>query len=77
MSMKAETAMRQAWVTALEYFDHAYDHINEKCPNASADAKLNAAVELARVAAMDFHSAIISGSVEDTAQYESLLYSED
>lgn len=66
--MKAADAMRQAWITAHEYFRHLADEVDERYPTATANARLSAAVELSKVAAQDFHTAVIGGVVDESDQ---------
>lgn len=66
MSMSADAAMRQASETALVYFDAIRKAVENAYPTASPDAKLAAVVKLCEVAARDYHSASISGSIDNT-----------
>ncbi|MGK7932391.1 MAG: hypothetical protein AB4041_13300 [Microcystaceae cyanobacterium] len=68
MTISAETAMRQAGMTALEYFDTCYQYIDSQCPEASQDAKLDAAVRLAQVAVKDYELSLLAGLISGTVQ---------
>lgn len=64
--ISATDALRQASSTAHDYFIAMQALVEQYFPKASPDAKLAATVELCKVAATDFHSAIISGVVDGT-----------
>jgi len=60
--MKAGVAMDQATDTAITYFRRLAAEVDRRYPKASANARLSAAVELSKVAATDFHTAVSSGN---------------
>ncbi|MGL4621516.1 MAG: hypothetical protein ACRCZS_21055 [Chroococcidiopsis sp.] len=64
--MDAVNAMRQASMTAHEYFDYGVKAIEDAYPKASADAKVVAASNFAIAAALDFLATSMSGGVRDS-----------
>lgn len=72
MTMDAMNAMSQASGTASNYFDRAVKDVEENYPNASDDAKCQAAATIALAASLDYLGAAVSGSISGTALQNAL-----
>lgn len=62
--MSPETAMRQAGMTAMEYFDACYKYINATHPDVSEEVKMHCASRMALAASIDFATSVFASRVQ-------------
>lgn len=62
--MNPETAMRQAGMTAMEYFDACYKYIDGTHPDVSEEVKMQCASRMALAASIDYATAAFTGSIQ-------------